>query len=194
MSKLQEIELGLDLQTGKGVYHNTELVDGKLQLKKKEDSDEYESEGYWHSETIDLKRNFRDYKRVSLDRDTVEGSEVVIEYRTAETSTAVEQGKWKMTEADGSFSDEPKQFIQVKLNLEPKTVPESNITSFEKKSDVNKLGTNPEKKHYFEVYEETEELGLATIPKATAIREGKINTVTLDKEDFKSIDKLILEF
>lgn len=194
MPNIEEIELGLDLGTESGEYFNTEVVDGKLQLKKKEESDEYESEGYWVSEVLDLERNFRDYQKVSLDIDTVEGSEIVIEYRTSDNKNEVENQEWKLTELDGSFSGETKQFIQVKLNLEPKTIPESSITDFTKKEDLIKLDTPSERQYYFEINEDEEMLKLASLPKATAIREGKINTVTLNKEDFKSIEKLILEF
>lgn len=191
---VEEIMLGLDLGTDSGEYHNTEIVDGKLQLKQIESSDEYESEGYWVSEVIDLEHKFKDYQKVSLDKDTVEGSEIVIEYRTSDDESGILEEEWEMTEPDGKFSGETKQFIQVKLNLEPKTIPESNITDFTKKEDLIKLDIPSERQYYFEVNEDEEMLKLASLPKATAVRKGKINTVTLNKEDFKSIEKLILEF
>ena len=186
---IEEIMLGLDLGTDSGEYHNTEIVDGKLQLKQIEGSDEYESEGYWVSEVIDLEYKFKDYQKVSLDKDTVEGSEVVIEYRTSDNESDILKEEWKMTEPDGKFSGETKQFIQVKLNLVPKNEPVDNVIGFKSEEDIEKL--SEEDREYFKV--EDEKLFLNDEISIESEFIDGVNIVELPKEKFSEIESLSLE-
>ena len=186
---VEEIMLGLDLGTDSGEYHNTEIVDGRLQLKKKEDSDEYESEGYWVSEVIDLEYKFKDYQKVSLDKDTVEGSEVVIEYRTSDDESDILEEEWKLTEPDGKFSGETKQLIQVKLNLVPKNEPVDNVIDFKSEEDIEKL--SEEDREYFKV--EDEKLFLNDEISVESEFVNGVNIVELPKEKFSKIESLSLK-
>lgn len=76
-------ELGLSVNLT-GEYYNTELVDGKIRLKLKSDSESiYESSGYWISQVINIGDNFKDFDKLVSQIDIDGDSEVVISTRSS---------------------------------------------------------------------------------------------------------------
>lgn len=113
---IEEKEIGLGLELGKGNFIDTELDNGVLKLKRPEDStNTYLSEGTWTSGVIDLQHKFKEFKKVALDKVVPPSSQVAIEVRTSTDN--INFTEFIATAPDGSFLLPAKRYIEVRLTL-----------------------------------------------------------------------------
>lgn len=106
-------EIGLRISDS-GTYENTEILDGKLVLKKVDELTYYE-EGSWTSDVIDLTDNFAEFGKLFATYEDTNNATIAILTRTS--SDGITFDEWVALGEDGSILSEKKQFIQVKVNL-----------------------------------------------------------------------------
>ena len=189
---IEEKEIGLGLELGKGNFIDTELDNGVLKLKRPEDStNTYLSEGTWTSGVIDLQHKFKEFKKVALDKIVPPSSQVAIEVRTSTDN--INFTEFIATAPDGSFLSSARRYVEVRLTLYAGYTEVDDIVDLTSEQEVkNKV----EKPYYFE----TDSTGMK-ITKDPVIPmelddeytgEGYVYVAELEKDEFitETITKL----
>lgn len=108
-------ELGLSVNLN-GEYYNTELVDGKIRLKLKSDSESiYESSGYWISQVINIGDNFKDFDKLVSQIDIDGDSEVVISTRSS--IDGVDFNAWIPLDEDNQILSPKSRYAQIRIEI-----------------------------------------------------------------------------
>lgn len=117
MSKIETKEIGIDTGIESGTYHNTERVDGSVQLRRAGETKEgeviYHLEGYWESEIIDLVGKFKEYDKIALSKK--QGKKDKYAILTRVSSDKKNFSEYVATTPDGRVQSKMKRYIQIKL-------------------------------------------------------------------------------
>jgi len=114
-SVIEQKDIGISIGTG-GSFSNTELVDGKIQLKKSTtNSDEYVPMGLWTSEVINIGDNFKEYGKLLIDKTDEDNSSIRASTRSSNNGTVFTP--WAVIGADDSILSPKNQFMQVRIEL-----------------------------------------------------------------------------
>lgn len=188
-------EIGIDTGIGVGIYHNTEFVDGKIQLKKVSKTDTgkpvYEMNGYWESEVIDLVDKFKEYDRIALSK--LQEITDVYSIMTRTSSDGITFDEYIATTPEGKIQSETKRYIQVKVNLFAGLSNESDLVSdFTSPSAIEDWENNK----FIEtdgVLKLKKEYQLEMNKDNTWADEGSLHRKLIKKENWKKIDSIGVE-
>lgn len=182
-------EIGIPIDLSKGNFIDTEIRDGKLQLKLLATDDSgngiYPDTGYWESEVIAIKDKIKAFKRISKNIE-VKGTGTYKIY----TRSSPNQSFWTPyveINSDSTINSPPDSFAQVKIELfATRTDATRTIDDFNKNGKydnkyVNSSGGFLElKKDY----------GLTGVRNESWVGEGVLFSTLIEKSKFKKINKL----
>lgn len=107
--------LGFEVKL-EGTFNNTEVVNGKLQLKKKtENPVTYFNSGTWISKIIDIGDEFDSYSKIIAVINNASNSAVSFSTRTSSDGSTF--NTWSVALQDGSITSIKQRFIQVKADI-----------------------------------------------------------------------------
>ena len=191
-------EIGIDIGVGIGKFHNTEFIDGVIQLKKANkiygDKNYYEFEGYWESKVIDLVDKFREYDRVALSKKQETRDNYVILTRVSDNG--VDFDDYVATTPEGKVQSEMKRFIQIKIVFfAGLLIEEKTLHSFESENEIenwenNKYITIDSESHVLKIKKDYNSI----MEKDTAWSEdGTLHRKLISRNEWKRIDSLSVD-
>lgn len=189
-------EIGVDVGVETGTYHNTEYVDGKIQLTHVGETVQhkpvYEIEGYWESEVIDLVDKFREYDKVVLSK--VHEDIDVVAILTRVSDDGVNFDDYTATTPEGKVQSEMKRFIQVKLSFFAGMTNEGMfIDDFSDENSIN----NWEDNTFIEISEGSlklrKEYSFEMNKKETWEEEGSVHKITVNKDNWERIEEILIQ-
>lgn len=104
--------IGLSIGTT-GTFINTELVNGQVQLKNKDDSPFLHEEGEWISPVIDIGDNFQAFGKVFTTHVNSGSSSISILTRTSDNG--IDFDAWTATAMDGAILSIKRRYISIKV-------------------------------------------------------------------------------
>lgn len=114
-SIVEQKTIGINIGT-EGTFSNTELVDGKIQLKKlQEGSNEFSSMGFWTSNIIDIGDNFKDYGKVIITHTNTDNSRISVTTRSS--SNSINFSQWTKIGEDGTILSLKNRYMQLRIEL-----------------------------------------------------------------------------
>lgn len=112
---VEQKPIGIPIATD-GTFSNTELLDGKIQLKASTQNPvTYPQVGLWTSKAVDIGDSFKEYGKIIATSLNENGSTVAISTRSSDNGTTF--SPWQKTEADGTIVSPKGRYIQVRLEL-----------------------------------------------------------------------------
>lgn len=104
--------IGLSIGTT-GTFVNTELVNGQIQLKKKDGTNFLHEEGEWISPVIDIGDNFQAFGKVFTTHVNSGSSSIAILTRTSDDG--INFDAWTATAVDGAILSVKRRYISIKV-------------------------------------------------------------------------------
>lgn len=112
---VEQKTIGINIGT-EGTFSNTELVDGKIQLKKsQEGSNDFSPMGFWTSNIIDIGDNFKDYGKVIITHTNTDNSRISVTTRSS--SNSINFSQWTKIGEDGSILSPKNRYMQLRIEL-----------------------------------------------------------------------------
>ncbi|MEK4025530.1 hypothetical protein [Sporosarcina sp. FSL W7-1283] len=192
MATVETKEIGIALGVDKGSYIKTEYVKGKIQLKKITGSESnFEKEGYWESEIIDIAGKFKEYDKLAVTKTQFTKDLYLIETRTSDNG--VDFDPYIALSAGGSILSTKRKYIQIKITFFAGYVEENvNVDDFDSEESQGNWdsefitvedGNLKLKENY--TYEMTKD--------ATWTQEGTLFRQPIQNTKFKKINSLNIE-
>lgn len=167
-----------------GTHNNTELVNGKVQLKQiGVDWDNfpiYAETGTWTSDIIDIGDNFADFGKVFASNINQGNSSITIETRTSSNGTTFDE--WKFVDLDGTILSQKNKYIQVRVNFFAGivTYEQSVLDRFESNNYVDKSSGLKLKTNY----------KLDMTLDSSWLEEGSLHRKLITRDEWLRIDKM----
>ena len=185
-------EIGIPIDLTHGEYHNTEIKNGKLQLKELAISDSgkiiYAASGYWISSVIEMKDKIAAFERVTKDLTYINSASYKI--YTASSFDGYAWSEWtEINYSTGHIATVKNNFARLKIELlSVKTDELFTIDDFEIDEKYNNEFVN-HSRGVLELKTSYEKRMLSTPSSET----GKIFRATVNKTSLLRIDNLEIE-
>lgn len=184
-------EIGIDTGIGLGTYHNTEYINGNIQLRQKEVNENgkpiYSMEGHWESDIVDLVDKFKEYDNVALAK--TQQTKDIYSIETRVSDDGVIFSEYQATTPEGKVQSPMKRYIQVKLNFFAGLINQVYTTSFNTEVEAGDW-RNGEFVDTSSGLKLKKDYVLPMEKDATWIEAGSLHRKLIKKEDWKQINSI----
>lgn len=116
MATVETKEIGISFGVDKGKYVNTEYINGSITLKKADGSStDFEKEGYWQSDIIDIVGKFKEYDKIALTKTQFTKDLYLVETRTSDDGLIFDP--YIALSVGGHILSTKRRYIQIKITF-----------------------------------------------------------------------------
>lgn len=192
MATVETKEIGISFGVDKGKYVNTEYVDGKISLKKVTGSDvNFEKEGYWQSDVIDIVGKFKEYDKIALTKTQFTKDLYLVETRTSDDGIIFDP--YIALSVGGHILSTKRRYIQIKITFYAGELEENVVVDdFSTEASLDNWDSNYISVNAGELKLKTN-YSFAMTKDDTWVDEGALFRQPIQKSKFKQINTLNIE-